>query len=187
MFDLICHTWNCTFCNVTFAHAQQLWPHAFLLSPTYFEMISCVSLLFSFQAHNPSKRLNYIIICPSSVLLRYVAHCSQIISPVPLDHWKTLYCICKTCSLEVKILQRFLHRGLGPVSPEFFVFILYESPMSLTSSEESEKANVRICSVEVCMHTYSISVQSVPVSNSASVSLEYICVCTISPVLKAIM
>ncbi len=122
------------------------------------------------KTDNHSTHLNYISICSSSALLRCVAHCSDIITPILVDNWKKMDCICihKACSLEVKVLQGFLYRELGDALPESLVFILSESKMIPMSSEESQ-AYVRICYVQVCKHTYSISAQSL---NSASVSQE---------------
>lgn len=127
-----------------------------------------------------STHLNDRTICPSFVLIRSVAHCSHIIiiALVEVERWKTVDCVCisEACNLEVKILQGFLCREPGPSFPEFFIFILSESQVSLRSSVEPKKAYVRICYVQVCMHTYRISVQCL---NSA-------CACYLLVVIKLI-
>lgn len=143
-------------------------PHQFIMK--------CINDLFFFiqmQTDNHSTYLNYQSICPSSVL-RFVVYCSHVISLVRVDYWKTLDCICKckACNLRVKTLQSFLHRRRerGPAFPEFLIFILTDSQLSLMSSEESKTMCVRIYYVQVCMYIYSISVQCL---HFASVSLEW--------------
>lgn len=110
-----------------------------------------------------STHLNDRTICPSFVLIRSVAHCSHIIiiTLVEVERWKTMDCvwISKACHLDVKILQGFLYREPGHAFPEFFIFILSESQVSLRSSVEPKKAYGIICYVQVCMCTYRITVQ----------------------------
>ncbi|XP_044059583.1 uncharacterized protein LOC122879491 [Siniperca chuatsi] len=117
---------------------------------------SCLLLTIEIKTDNHSTHLNYRSICPSSVLLRSVAHCPHIITLVLVDHWKTMecVCICKECNLEVKVLQGFLYRERGPAFPEFFISILSESQVSPMSSEESQKAYVRICYVKMPPNLY---------------------------------
>ncbi|XP_049926819.1 uncharacterized protein LOC126406539 [Epinephelus moara] len=129
--------------HVCKSKCQQLLPY--FLSKTRYVLFTIET-----QANNDSTHLNHRSICPSSVVPRYVAQCSHITIFVQVDFWKTLDCIfCKACSLEGKILQGFLYRELRPAFPELLVFILSESQTSLMSSEQSKKAYVRICYVQM--------------------------------------
>ncbi|XP_023287283.1 uncharacterized protein LOC111673679 [Seriola lalandi dorsalis] len=76
-----------------------------------------------------STYLNYRSICPSSVLLKYAAHCSHVI--VLVDHWETMdcICICKIHNLKVELLRGVLYREVDPAFPESLIFILSESQM----------------------------------------------------------
>ncbi|XP_051254264.1 uncharacterized protein LOC127362519 [Dicentrarchus labrax] len=95
------------------------------------------------------KTDNHRSIRPSAVL-RSMDQSSHIITHVLVDHWKTVdcICICKAFHLEMKILQGFLCRNFAPAFPEF-IFNLSESKVRPMSSEESNRAFVRIYYVQM--------------------------------------
>ncbi|XP_035799571.1 uncharacterized protein LOC118469644 [Amphiprion ocellaris] len=97
--------------------------------------------------HNQSTDLSYRTICTSCLLLRSVADCAHIITPVLVYNKKTMdyFCICEVCDLEVKILQGFVHRGPRCGFSECLIFILSH----IQVSSEGKRAYISIFCVKI--------------------------------------
>lgn len=104
---------------------------------------------------------SYRTISTSFVLLRSVAYCLHIMNAVfaEVEQWQTVDCICvnETCNHEVNILQRFLYGGSVPALPRSSIITLSDSQVILMTSGIPMKVCISICFVQVCMHTYNIS------------------------------
>lgn len=104
---------------------------------------------------------SYRTICTSFVLIRSVAYCLHIMNAVlaEVEQWQTVMVrVNETCNREVNILQRFSYGGSGPALSQSSISTLSDSQVILMTSVIPLEACIRICFVQVWMHTYNISV-----------------------------